>query len=318
MSERRVLVVTGADDPTADLVITELNGRGVPLLRLDPGGFPHELTVAAAFGADGVSGHMQAPTGTVDVARVRSVYWRRPSPYPAPDHLDAQDGAWVQEQSRWGLGGVLACVPRALYVNHPWCNRDAESKPVQLAAAARCGFSVPPTLITNDPEAARAFATEHTPVVYKPLWNSRYNAEDGTGRVIWVRPVRTEELDESVASAAHLFQAQIDKVADIRLTAVGGHLFAVRIDGAAGVDWRADYSVLTFTPVPVPDEIASAVRCYLTEFGLVFGAFDFALHANGGWVMLECNPNGQWAFLDPDTVRGITMALADLLEKSCA
>lgn len=318
MGERRVLVITGADDPTADLVITELNSRGVPVLRLDPGGFPHALTVTASFGAEGMGGHMETSTGAVDVTRVRSVYWRRPSPYSAPEHLDVQDGAWVQEQSRWGLGGVLACVPGALYVNHPWHNRDAESKPAQLAAAARCGFLVPPTLVTNDPQAARAFTAEHAPVVYKPLWNSRYNAEDGTGRVIWVRPVRIEELDGSVASAAHLFQAQIDKIADIRLTAVGDRLFAVRIDGAAGVDWRADYSVLTFTPVPVPDEVASAVRSYLTEFGLVFGAFDFALRANGGWVMLECNPNGQWAFLDPDTVRGITMALADLLEKSCA
>jgi hypothetical protein len=119
-------------------------------------------------------------------------------------------------------------------------------------------------------------------VVHKPLWNS---------------------------------QVQVGKVADIRLTAVGGQLFAVRLEGAAGIDWRADYSSLTFSPVPVPDLIAPAVRSYLTDFGLVFGAFDFALREDGGWEMLECNPNGQWAFLDPDTVRGVTTALADLLEK---
>ncbi|MGQ0717786.1 MAG: hypothetical protein ACT4NP_10830, partial [Pseudonocardiales bacterium] len=35
--------------------------------------------------------------------------------------------------------------------------------------ARSVGLTVPPTLITNDTEAARRFAKEHDQIVYKPL-----------------------------------------------------------------------------------------------------------------------------------------------------
>ncbi|TDQ55053.1 hypothetical protein EV190_101375 [Actinorugispora endophytica] len=219
------------------------------------------------------------------------------------------------DQSRWGFGGLLARVPKALYVNHPWRNRDAESKPAQLAAANSAGFTIPPSLVTNDPERAREFVTANAPVVYKPLWRGDYHADDGSGRVIWVRRVVLEELDESVSGAAHLFQAEVDKEADIRLTAVGPELFAVRIDGAPRLDWREDYPLLTYTPLDVPEHVSTAVRCYLAVFGLEFGAFDFALGRDGTWVFLECNPNGQWGWFGDGTSDRIAAAIARKLER---
>lgn len=313
-----VLVVTEVNDPTADLVIRELYDRGTHVARIDPGDFPHQVKASAAFDDSGMSGTLTTPTRSIESGALRSVYWRRPSPYRAPAHLDTQDAAWVVDQSRWGFGGVLASLPEALYVNHPWRNRDAESKPAQLAAAATAGFTVPPTLVTNNPDAAREFAAKHAPIVYKPLWHGDYHADDGTGRTIWVQCVLPENIDESVAGAAHQFQACVDKEADIRLTVVSDRMFAVRIDGAPRLDWRQDYPLLAYTSVPVPDHITEAVRIYLSVFGLEFGAFDFALRRDGAWVFLECNPNGQWAWFDDPVPAQITRAIADLLEKGRA
>ncbi len=45
--ERPVLVVTEADDVTADMVITELNRRGVPVVRVNPSDIGAGLTVSA-------------------------------------------------------------------------------------------------------------------------------------------------------------------------------------------------------------------------------------------------------------------------------
>ncbi|MQS39352.1 hypothetical protein FFZ77_28360 [Streptomyces katsurahamanus] len=106
----------------------------------------------------------------------------------------------------------------------------------------------------------------------------------------------------------------MDKVADIRLTVVGEHLFAVRIDGSPGVDWRRHYSHLAYTLIDTPSSVAAGVRSYLDAFGLTFGAFDFGLDQDGCWWLYECNPNGQWAWFPAPITNLITTAIADQLQ----
>ncbi|WP_308294004.1 MvdC/MvdD family ATP grasp protein [Streptomyces sp. UNOC14_S4] len=115
MDDDLVLVVTQLDDVTADLVIEELNGRGTPVVRLDPGDFPHAITMDVHADSGGLSGAIATATRLVDVTTVQSVYWRRPRPYTAPG-LTGDDARWAIDQSRYGLGGVLAALPRAGYV----------------------------------------------------------------------------------------------------------------------------------------------------------------------------------------------------------
>ncbi|WP_416978726.1 hypothetical protein [Streptomyces sp. T028] len=128
--------------------------------------------------------------------------------------------------------------------------------------------------------------------------------------------VPPELIDSRLCHTAHLFQQRVAKAADVRLTAVGDLLFAVRIDGSPGVDWRRHYDDLTYTPIPTPPEIAEGVRAYLDAFGLVFGAFDFGLGTDGRWYWYECNPNGQWAWFPDRITAPITAALADQLQHS--
>jgi ATP-grasp ribosomal peptide maturase len=311
--EPTVIVVTRVDDSTADLVIEELNSRRVPVARLDPGDFPTAVTVSATVNPEGLCGNLRTESRTVDLCHVRSVYWRRPSAYVPPGGLAEQDGRWCTEQARYGFGGILAALPGAHYVNHPWRNRNAEHKPAQLATAVQCGLAVPTTLLTNDPARAREFADEHGHVIYKPVWNSDYRGKDGRALTVWVDEVESSSIGRGVRQTVHLFQNCLDKAADIRLTAVGGRFFAVRIDGAPGLDWRRDYEALSYEPIDTPREVAQGVRAYLDAFGLVFGAFDFGLDREGRWWMYECNPNGQWAWFPDDITEKISLAIADEL-----
>ncbi|MEV8389652.1 MULTISPECIES: ATP-grasp ribosomal peptide maturase [unclassified Streptomyces] len=314
--EPTVLVVSAADDVTADLVIQKLNARAVPVVRLDPGDFPSTVNVNAALDVGGLGGSMRTATRTVDLGRVRSVYWRRPSAYSAPEGMSEQDARWCLDQARYGLGGILGALPGAHYVNHPWRNRDAEYKPAQLATAARCGLAVPPTLITNDTERARQFAKKHGPVVYKPVRNTDYRGAGTRALTVWVDEVSPSDIGLGVARTIHLFQKRVDKTADVRLTAVDRRLFAVRIDGAPGLDWRRDYDALSYTLIETPPEVADGVRAYLDAFRLVFGAFDFGLDHQGRWWVYECNPNGQWAWFPDPVTEQIATALADQLQYS--
>lgn len=311
---RPVLVVTEIDDPTADRVIEKVNARGAPVVRFDAADFPRDLVLSARFGdRSTTTGRLRTPTRDVDLSTVRSMYYRRPSGFDF-SHLPAQDARFALAQARYGLGGVLASLPGCQYVNHPHAIADAEFKPAQLAAAHDVGFTVPATLITNDAKEAQAFAGRHGRIVYKPLHGTTYSLQDQP-RTIWVREVDPQDLDESVGGTAHLFQARVDKVADLRVTVMGDRVFCVRIEteGDDLLDWRYDYDRLSYSVMALPPGPTDAVQAFLKRFGLVFGCFDLAVTRAGDLLFLECNPNGQWAWLEAPTGLPMSAALADLL-----
>ncbi|MFF1905109.1 ATP-grasp ribosomal peptide maturase [Kitasatospora sp. NPDC058218] len=312
---RSVLVLTNSRDVTADVVLRVLAERGVPTVRLDPGVDLHAgSSLTALHSTGGQHGTLRTPSRVLDLLRVRSVWVRRASPYEGPSELDAQERRFAAAQSLWGAGGMLASLPGAHYVNHPWANRAAEYKPVQLAAARRHGFRLPDTLITNELRAAQEFASgQDNGVVYKPLWNTAYEV-DGEPHQVWVREVRAGELTAGVEVCPHLFQAKVDKAFDVRLTVVGERMFAIRID-SPDLDWRHRQDLMEAATVAVPEEVARAVMAYLGELRLVYSAFDFAVTAAGAWYFLECNPNGQWAWQPPETTDAITRAIADQLQR---
>lgn len=311
-------MVTNLEDPTADLVIAELHDRDVPVVRFDAGEFPATLSCTARIGgsASRWEGSVRTPTRLAELGAVRSLYYRRPSAFAFP-HLDPQDARFAAAQARYGLGGVLVSLPGCLYVNHPNRIGDAEYKPAGLAAAAACGFHVPPTVITNDPDDARQFIEAHDRVIHKPITVPHY-VIDGIAQTVPVTEVTAEEIDDTVAGTMHLFQQRIDKTADVRVTVIGRHVFAVRIDCDL-LDWRTDYSRLKYTPIHAPAPVERAIFAYLETFGLIFGAFDFALtgpeHRPDSWHFIECNPSGQWAWMEPPTGLPMTSALADLLRR---
>ncbi len=312
--DRPVLVVTRLDDPTAEQVIAELGRRDVPVIRFDTADFPNSLSFSwtCSSHADDISGWLCTPTRRSDLSAVRSLYYRRPSGFTIPI-MDAQHRTFATLQARYGLGGVLATLPGCLYVNHPHRIADAEFKPAQLAVARNVGFTVPPTLITNDAAEVRAFAAAVGRIVYKPLRLAPYTA-GGTPKTVWVEEVDSNDIDDSVRHSAHMFQSMIEKVADLRVTVFGSRMFAVKITGG-WLDFRYDYDVLSYERVEIPADITRTITSYLAHFGLFFGAFDFALGVDGTPWFLECNPNGQWAWLEDPTGLPMTAALADLLEK---
>ncbi|MEU5578618.1 ATP-grasp ribosomal peptide maturase [Streptomyces huasconensis] len=312
MNGRPVLVATEVEDATADLVIAELNRRRVPVLRFDPGqDFPADVVLSARSGSRGWGGRLTAGDRMADLTSVRALYHRRPSVY-APQG-EGQADRFAAQENRRGLGGVLGALPGCLYLSHPQAIAQAEYKPAQLSAAIREGLTVPATLITNDPAEAKAF-TAAQPTIYKPLHAGAYDV-DGQPAGIWAAPVEPGEIDDRVSVCAHLFQAQVPKTSDVRAVVIGDRVFCARITAPAGVlDWRAEYRHLTYEPIKCPDEVRLALLRFLAGFGLGFGAFDFALTAEDEWWFLECNPNGQWAWLEHEAGLPLTAAIADLLQ----
>ncbi|MFE7116018.1 ATP-grasp ribosomal peptide maturase [Streptomyces sp. NPDC057654] len=315
-----VLVVTALEDVTADWVIAELNARGVPVVRLDPADIGADLTFGSRLDATAPvwRGRLRTGSRKVELSEVAAVYYRRPTPYTARySSLPPQQRDFAAAEARHGLGGILNSLDGAVYVNHPAAVIQADFKPAQLQRAAQLGLAIPPTLITNDVEAARKFAAEHERVICK-TFRGLPPSEDGYTGAIWAQRVDPETFDDALSVTAHLFQAEIDKSSDVRVTVVGRRAFAHRIETPDGdLDWRrGDWNDLIHTPVEVPQPVHAQLNHYLAAFELVFGCFDFALTGDASnpasWIFIEANPNGQWGWL-PDAP-AITAAFADILQ----
>lgn len=310
-----VLIVTDAFDVTADYVVDELGRRGVPVFRFDTAEFPQHLVMSARLDEDG-SGVLRTAHREVALREVEAVYFRKPSIYQLPRELCDADAQWALREARLGFGGLLSALPA--WLNHPAAIGFAEYKPVQLRTAVASGLRVPRTVLTNDPGTARAFAAEVGPVVFKPLSGIGY---DSGLQFIYTHPVDAADLDDGVATTATLLQQQLDKAYEVRLTVVDQRFFGARIDARserARVDWRAGYDALTYAPIDVPAEIRAGVCRLLAALGLRFAALDFIVTPAREWVLLDVNPNGQWAWIQEKTGLSIASAIADALQESSA
>jgi protein-L-isoaspartate O-methyltransferase len=237
-----ILVLTRRMDATADLVVDELNRRDVPVVRFDLG----EVTVAAELVGSRWVGQLRTASRTTRLEDALGVYYRRPSQPTAPLGTDPPIGAWIETEARWGLRGLLAALPRGLWLNWPPAVHAAEHKPWQLAEAAAIGLRVPRTAITNDPDAAAGFASDAAPVLYKAFRAEPVRIGEKT-HLVYATPVDAEQCrSEAVRAAPIMLQTQIDKAFDARVTCVDGHVFAVTPRGAGGavpLDWRVDHLV---------------------------------------------------------------------------
>ncbi|MGH3777474.1 MAG: MvdC/MvdD family ATP grasp protein [Pseudonocardiaceae bacterium] len=312
----RVLVLTAPVDPTADMVLNHLHSDGVPFLRLDAAQFPTEVTLASEIGQ-----HAQwsAELNGVSLDEIRTVYYRRPGSFEFDTCIPLEMVSWCERQARFGFWGVLESLP-ATWINSPSSVQQAEYKPRQLAHATAAGLTVPPTLVTNDPEAVADFAAQQSHgIVTKALYARMPRTEDGQlSGVVYTSDVpRDRYRDPSITATAHLFQAKLVKRADLRVTVIGESVFATRIDNPGELDWRQSYHNITYRPYELPDTVRRGVHLLMRSLGLVFGALDFVL-TDQGHQFIEINPNGQWGWIEHQTGQLISRALAAALKGTSA
>ncbi|MFE0490136.1 MvdC/MvdD family ATP grasp protein [Streptomyces griseoaurantiacus] len=304
-----VLVLTSEEDLTADMVIGRLNDRGTPVMRLDPEHFPGRVDLTARIAAGGgTAGHLATEDRRVDLADIRSVWRRRPGP---PGHLASVQKEWVSLESERAFYGTLRALDLP-WMNHPEAIDRSHYKIWQLQAAAQVGFLTPRTLITTDPEAARAFAAGAGPVIVKSI--SGRHPEDPPLTMATVEVPRDADFS-GVAACPTCLQEKVDKVADVRLTVVGDTMFPCRISSPGRtLDWRfLPVEECSWEITEIPDYVRVGALEYMEAAGLVYAAFDFAIDTGGNYWFLEANANGQFGFVELATGAPISQTIADWL-----
>lgn len=195
-----VLVLTAHDDDTAGRVCDALQARGCEHVRMGLGDFPHHVSFSGSGPEPHWAGWLSDGQHSLALADIQAVYWRRPTAFRLPEHLDGQQRRFAAAESRQGLGGLLSCllVP---FVNHPARVADAALKPAQLQAAATSGFVIPPTLITSSGAEARRFAGRYRKVLYKPL-TSAFVRENGRTKLVYATLIDAGHSPARTATAA--------------------------------------------------------------------------------------------------------------------
>ncbi len=312
-AERFVLVVGQYPDIHVETVMKALAANGVRTICLDRHG---PDTVSVRLGAAAANAELNTGEGYVPVSRFAAVWWRlKPA---APVEFSGGTGD-ENERFRWSewkqlLGSLQALTPNAFWLNDLQKNRQAAFKTSQLVMAQAVGLEIPDTVISNDSSQVMGLFERHRRVVYKTLSSYLIPPYD----IIYTNEVFPQNIEtsrESIRLAPGIFQQYVEKDFELRVTVVGTRVFACRIDSQSDdvtrTDWRRDqfrdmYSAFTL-PIEVEDKLLDLHR----RLGLHYAAYDFVVETSGRMVFLECNPGGQWLFVENATGLPITSAIAE-------
>lgn len=301
MSRAAVAILTNERDFAADVVVRRLHELGVEVHRVNHEAARSSVVPSWSPSLPDRQGH----------PKPRVVWWRQFETDESPGTLREVDDLLV-ERAQWKAWVATFGSPTSVWMNDLWAARRAENKIEQLRVARSVGFTVPPTLVTNDRSAAIEFAQAVGPAVVKSLSAAYFSFSDKSFMF-------TERLDRAAAlpadawhAAPVLVQQLIEGGLDARVVSMAGCCFAGRCQ-SRGLDWRkTPFDPELWEPWNAPDQIVQACDSYRTRLGLEFAAFDFMITPDSIFF-LEANQAGEWLFLDRALDLGIGDAIADRL-----
>ena len=289
-----MIVVWGsASDPPVERMLAILGERGLPTLHFDASNLAR-LRYDVTLGT--------TPSGWLAIGKSRLRLDDITGVYVRPGEL--APGAALRASA---VILAIASAISATVVNRPSAGVSNGSKPFQLKLIAGAGVSVPETLVTTDPDAARAFLAEHGRVVYKSI--------SGVRSIVSALEVGDGDRLERVASGPVQLQRWVAG-RDVRVHVVGDRCFATAIDSSAD-DYR--YGARegidpTLTAIEIPVALQERLVALTRRLGLLVSGIDLRVTGSGEWFCFEVNPSPGFTFYEDSTGQPIGDAIADLLQ----
>ena len=317
----KILILTNINDPHADAVIKKIKNKD-DVFRVNTdfilSTFQYEFFIDNQLSYSIFTN----PNGKViNFDDISCIYYRRPEkPNSHQDNLlmkVAVDEAWH------GMYHLLFNSFDKPWLGHPHRDKFASSRVVQLNLAKNIGWKVPPTIISKNADEVRNFANKHKELALKPLGEKGVCLSEE-----WI-PYFTSKLsyqelegklDEEISLTYNYLQAYIPKKNEWRITVIGEDVFPCIIHSQeyedSKIDWRTvNYDSILHEKGEISKEFKNQLVQYLKHLNIPFGAFDFILTPENEFVFLECNPNGQWLWIEELTGMPISQSIANWLEK---
>lgn len=296
------LLLTNSQDVTSDYLCDQLAKERVPFLRYNTD-VDCKRTVFLYKDSKPL---MKWGINSLHPEQISAIVFRRPKPLQIGENLDDHTREHIIGEWSEAIEGFLAHVDETLWINHPARNCMASHKIEQLTRAKNCGLNVPSTIVTNDPISAENFLRSlNSRAIVKPL-ASGFIERENCDTIIYTHAFEEHHFNllEKIRECPVMFQSQIPKVLDVRVTVLDDMIIAVALkgknqDGTQRLDIRRDNMVdVEYSLIEVPPTISASIIIMLKTYKLRFAAFDFGITEKGEWFFFEINPNGQWAWLD--------------------
>lgn len=314
-----ILVISHEQDPHAERVIRHLGADGQHVLLLNLSELPDRAALSIEYDRRGQPriDYVRASGASYALHDVTSVWWRRPQVPDLSSVTDPEVNLFTANEWNEAINGLWQLLD-ARWMNDPTSDDAASRKARQLRVAAEVGLRVPRTLITSDPQRARRFVDESGPTgtIYKTF---------SCTHAIWreTRLLKSEHMAHlnAVRVAPVIFQEFIPAESDLRITAVGGKLFAAAIRSVARdglVDFRMSVGDAALSAEELPKEVSDRLLALLKRLGLVYGAIDMRRTPEGEYYFFEVNTAGEFLFIEDRTDQPIARAIADWLAEPSA
>lgn len=315
----KILLVTNQSDLTTDFVVKKLKEEKIEFYRFNTEELTKTIFLSLKLRAQSYEIFDSRLRQWIDLHSFSAVYFRRPElPEISGTDLTDAEKYFVRGELMLSLEGIYKLVRSAYWVSPLYSIRQAENKIYQLEVAQSLGFVIPETIVTNKREHFTEFYQENNAdCIIKPLKSGL--VEDGTNQKLIFTSILESipQASDEIESCPQLFQRNIHKKADVRVTVVGAKVFATAIHSQKTVetriDWRHGETPLEHTTIELPDNIQSKCVELTRYLGLRFGAIDLILDKQGKFIFLEINPNGQWAWIEKRTGYPISSEIVNLL-----
>jgi glutathione synthase/RimK-type ligase-like ATP-grasp enzyme len=317
-----ILILSVKDDQHVPIVVSQLEARGAEYWWFDPADFPTETELCLSYDRSGIVRRLLLHREReVDLATITAVWNRRPGrPQAALEVREEEQRRLAAEISGQALAGVWETLDCLWVSGKPSTVRAAHNKSMQLSLAASLGFRIPRTLITNSSKSFLEFYSGCNGRVITKVAGQVVMCRDGEPHAAFTHVVQRRDAASyrTLRYAPMIVQEYVPKQVELRVTVVGSQVFVAEIHSQASRvtchDWRHDQSDPTlYAPHTLPPAMATLCLRLVRALGLCFGAIDLILSAEGEYVFLEINPNGQWGWIQHLAGLPIGDAIAELL-----
>lgn len=268
-----------------------------------------DIDIEVRVSAGRVTGELAVRDQLVPLEHIDGVYLRLMDDQLIPEVRSAAADSRVRAHSRRVHDTLLAWVELAAarVINRPAAMGSNASKPYQAQLIRGSGFTVPDTLITNDPELVAEFRRHSGRLVYKSMSGVRSIVrlldDDSTARL------------EAISWCPVQFQRYVEGT-DVRVHTVGGQVFATSISSEAP-DYRYAHQdtgrAATLQAVELPDDVAARCVALADDLGLAMSGIDVRRTPDGDVVCFEVNPCPVFSFYENATGQPISAAVAAYL-----
>lgn len=323
-----ILIITNKEDAHPTPVIEELNQRREPFFRLNTEALLTDYSFC--WWNDGTHCDFviedKNALKTVKGSDITAVWDRRPDiPAELPIHSSEEIDKHCLKEGLGFLKYLRSYIKDIPSIGNIVIDNFAESKMWQLKVAQDVGFNVPKTIFSNNRENIVGFVSKFDSIILKSIENDNVMEDCGDLEyVFYSKKVTSKDIIDapiqSFIQTANFAQNYISKKFELRITVVGDDIFTAKIDSQklpeqlGGNDWRqSDLEKLPIVSYQIPNDIAKQCKDYIKSIGLNFGCFDFIVTPEDEYYFLECNPNGQWLWVELLTGMPIAKSVADFL-----